>query len=249
MKAELLPCGERAVLVQVADLDEVLALQAAVTARVELAAADSAAAPVWGRVLDVVPAARTLLVGLDGVAARSLSADAAPASSSDGELEELRRAVAALAAEVDVTDPTGEGAGDEAQIVTIPVRYDGPDLQEVASLTGLSPQEVVAAHTGTTWRVAFGGFAPRFAYLAGGDPRLDVPRRSEPRTKVPVGAVGLAGAFSGIYPRASPGGWQLIGSTDETLWDEQRDPPALLRPGWSVRFEAVESQADEQEAS
>ena len=88
-----------------------------------------------------------------------------------------------------------------------------------------------------------------FAYLAGGDPRLDVPRRSEPRTKVPVGAVGLAGAFSGIYPRASPGGWQLIGSTDETLWDEQRDPPALLRPGWSVRFEAVESQADEQEAS
>ena len=82
--------------------------------------------------------------------------------------------------------------------------------------------------------VAFGGFAPGFAYLAGGDPRLDVERRAEPRTSVPPGSVGLAGEFSGIYPRASPGGWQLIGHTDAVLWDLERG--ALLEPGGTVRF-------------
>lgn len=120
----------------------------------------------------------------------------------------------------------------------IPVTYDGPDLVEVARLTGLTVDEVVAAHTGTPWRVAFGGFAPGFAYLVGGDPRLQVPRRETPRTSVPAGSVGLAGEFSGVYPRASPGGWQLIGRTDAVMWDVDRDPPALLAPGATVRFEA-----------
>ena len=114
--------------------------------------------------------------------------------------------------------------------------YDGPDLAEVARLTGLDESEVVAAHTGTPWRIAFGGFAPGFAYLTGGDERLRVPRRDEPRTTVPAGAVGLAGEFSGVYPRPSPGGWQLIGSTEARLWDPDRDPPALLEPGGWVRF-------------
>ena len=109
-------------------------------------------------------------------------------------------------------------------------------LAEVARLTGLDEDEVVAAHTGTPWRVAFGGFAPGFAYLTGGDERLRVPRRDEPRTTVPAGAVGLAGEFSGVYPRSSPGGWQLIGSTDARLWDPDRDPPALLEPGGRVQF-------------
>jgi KipI family sensor histidine kinase inhibitor len=103
-------------------------------------------------------------------------------------------------------------------------------------LTGLGADGVVAAHTGTPWRVAFGGFAPGFAYLTGGDPRLDVARRDEPRTSVPAGSVGLGGEFSGIYPRASPGGWQLIGRTDMVLWDPDRDPAALLQPGGRVRF-------------
>ena len=94
------------------------------------------------------------------------------------------------------------------------MRYDGPDLDDVAALTGLSRAEVVAAHTGTPWRVAFGGFAPGFAYLVGGDPRLRVPRRDRPRPSVPAGSVGLAGEFSGVYPRSSPGGWQLLGTTD-----------------------------------
>jgi biotin-dependent carboxylase-like uncharacterized protein len=126
----------------------------------------------------------------------------------------------------------------DGETVEIPVVYDGPDLDEVAELTGLGVDGVVAAHTGTPWRVGFGGFAPGFAYLTGGDPDLHVERRSEPRTSVPPGAVGLAGEFSGIYPRSSPGGWQLIGRTDAVLWDADRDPPALLTPGAQVRFVA-----------
>ena len=100
---------------------------------------------------------------------------------------------------------------------------------------------MVAAHTGTPWRVGFGGFAPGFAYLVGGDSRLEVPRRAEPRTKVPVGSVGLAGEFSGVYPRESPGGWQLIGRTSAELWDIDRESPALLMPGMWVQFRAVQS--------
>ncbi len=121
----------------------------------------------------------------------------------------------------------------------LPVRYDGPDLDEVARLTGLTVDEVVTAHTGSAWTVAFMGFAPGFAYLAGGDARLAVPRRDHPRPRVDMGAVGLAAGLSGVYPRSSPGGWQLVGRTDVTLWDLSHDPPALLRPGTVVRFEAV----------
>ncbi len=140
--------------------------------------------------------------------------------------------------ELDSSPPTTARADptEETGVVEISVHYDGPDLTEVAERTGLSPSEVVSAHTGRLWLVGFAGFAPGFAYLVDGDPRLHVPRRPAPRTRVPAGSVGLAGEFSGIYPRASPGGWQLIGRTDQTLWDLDRDPPALLRPGLRVRF-------------
>jgi KipI family sensor histidine kinase inhibitor len=124
--------------------------------------------------------------------------------------------------------------------VEIPTLYDGPDLAAVAASTGLSEADVIAAHTGTPWRVAFAGFAPGFAYLVDGDPRLVVARLDRPRPHVHAGAVGLAGPFSGIYPRASPGGWQLIGTTDAPLWDLARDEPALLRPGTLVTFTRVE---------
>ncbi len=123
--------------------------------------------------------------------------------------------------------------------VTIDVVYDGPDLVDVATHTDMTTAEVIEAHTRTPWRVGFGGFAPGFAYLVGGDSRLTVPRRSDPRTAVPAGSVGLAGDFSGIYPRPSPGGWQLIGRTDAVLWDTGRAQPALLLPGMWVRFRAV----------
>ena len=131
--------------------------------------------------------------------------------------------------------PRAPGTAD----VVIEVVYDGPDLTAVAALLGMNIEEVVAAHTGTPWRVGFGGFAPGFAYLVDGDPRLNVPRRSDPRTQVPAGSVALAGEFSGIYPRASPGGWQLIGRTDAVLWDIDREPPPLLTPGMWVRFHDV----------
>ncbi|WP_234383692.1 5-oxoprolinase subunit PxpB, partial [Paracidovorax avenae] len=121
-------------------------------------------------------------------------------------------------------------------LVEIPVRYDGEDLAEVAQRLGITPDEVVRRHTGSEYTVAFTGFAPGFGYLAGGDPSLDVPRRTTPRTRIPAGAVGLAGTFSGVYPQASPGGWQIIGTTPVAMWDIDRDPPALLQPGARVRF-------------
>jgi KipI family sensor histidine kinase inhibitor len=120
--------------------------------------------------------------------------------------------------------------------VEIPVSYDGEDLPEVAGLTGLEAEEVVRRHTAPEYTVAFLGFSPGFPYLVGLDPALEVPRRETPRTSIPAGSVGLAGNQTGIYPTASPGGWQLIGHTDVTLFDPARDPPALLAPGSHLRF-------------
>lgn len=120
--------------------------------------------------------------------------------------------------------------------VQIPVVYDGADLQHVGQVTGLGAAELIRRHTGTNWHVAFTGFAPGFGYLTGDGWDLQVPRRDEPRTTVPAGAVALAGPYCGIYPRESPGGWQLIGGTSVPLWDVGRSPAALLRPGTRVRF-------------
>jgi KipI family sensor histidine kinase inhibitor len=120
--------------------------------------------------------------------------------------------------------------------VEIPVTYDGEDLPEVASRTGLEVGEIVRRHTTPTYTVAFLGFSPGFPYLVGLDPALEVPRRDTPRTSIPAGSVGLAGGQTGIYPTASPGGWQLIGRTETTLFDPDRDPPALLGPGSRLRF-------------
>ena len=103
---------------------------------------------------------------------------------------------------------------------------------------------MVAAHTAQPWTVAFGGFAPGFAYCGGGHPGLHVPRRDDPRTRVPTGSVALAGEFTGVYPRESPGGWQLIGRTEADLWNLDREPPALLRPGMRVQFVAVAPRRD-----
>ncbi|MFK5584698.1 MULTISPECIES: 5-oxoprolinase subunit PxpB [unclassified Serinicoccus] len=209
MRGRLLPMGADAVLVEVAGTQEVLTLGAALQA-----------APWRGTVAETVPAARTVLVRVHD----------------PRQLPGVRSGLAELLAATEVGTTTQEPGGEP---VVLPVVYDGPDLAEVARLTGLDQDEVVRAHTGTSWRVGFIGFVPGFAYLVGGDPRLHVPRRSTPRTSVPAGSVGLAGEFSGIYPRSSPGGWQLLGRTDVLLFDEDRDPPALLRPGTAVRFEVA----------
>lgn len=198
----VLPCADSGLLVELNDLDEVRALHAALEA-----------GPPRG-VVDLVPAARTLLLRLD------------PRRADPAEVERAVRET--RPAEVETR---------ERELLRVPVVYDGADLADVAKLTGLTEREVVTEHTGTEWTVAFGGFAPGFGYLSGGSSRLTVPRRPESRTRVPEGAVALAGTFSGIYPRESPGGWQLIGHTDLPMWRVDRDPPALLRPGVRVRFE------------
>lgn len=123
--------------------------------------------------------------------------------------------------------------------VWLRVDYAGPDLDEVAAHTGLSTSEVVAAHQARTYRIVLIGMAPGFYFLAGGDPRLRVPRRFSPRVEVPKGAVGLAGEFTGIYPRSGPGGWQLIGRTVDELWHSSRLPAAKLSLGTAIRFAAA----------
>lgn len=163
------------------------------------------------QIVEIIPGARTLLLRLNSALSPAqreqlLTLDAAPPSA---------------AAE---------------QPIQIEVDYSGDDLDEVADLTGLSKAGVVKAHTGQVWTVGFCGYAPGFAYLQGEDERLRVPRRSSPRKRVPAGSVGLADTWSGIYPRAGPGGWQLIGRTERVLWDLDQTPPALLQPGMRVRF-------------
>ena len=127
--------------------------------------------------------------------------------------------------------PTPAEIGPE---VELRVTYDGPDLEFVARAWDCDIEEVSKRHQGTVFVSAFCGFAPGFAYLSGLE--ADVPRLASPRTRVPAGAVALAGSWCGVYPTASPGGWRIIGRTDATLWDAERDHPALLAPGTRVRF-------------
>jgi KipI family sensor histidine kinase inhibitor len=201
-RRRILPLGEAGLLVELDDLDAVLALYEALVA----------SRPAG--VVDLVPAARTI----------GLTVDPAlfPLSVATGWLTQ--------------TEPVEPATAAPRRTVEIPVRYDGEDLADVAALLGMSAAGVVALHTSSPWRVAFCGFAPGFGYLVTDHDRLIVPRRPTPRTAVPAGSVGLAAEFSGIYPRSSPGGWQLIGSTDALLWDPAAEPPALLTPGTMVRF-------------
>ena len=200
----LLPSGSTALLVELDTLDDVLALYAAL----------SEAVP--DGVVDVVPAARTVLLVTD------------PA----------RTTLRAVADAVSATTPR-PGARRAGDSVELPVHYDGADLTELAGLLDLTAEELVQRHTAGEWTVAFCGFAPGFGYLTQPGTQWDVPRRATPRTAVPPGSVALAGEFSGVYPRESPGGWQLIGRTDVAVFDLSRDPAALLRPGTRVRFRAV----------
>jgi len=201
--------GDQALLLECESTDHVLAVTAA---------AREADLP---GVLDIVPGARTVLVKVEHPRFQASA----------------RQRLSTLHAEPVSAAPSF--SADAAINVVIDVVYDGDDLAEVAERTGLGIDGVINAHTGTPWRVGFSGFAPGFAYLIDGDPRLHIPRRAEPRTQVPAGAVGLAGEFSGVYPRRSPGGWQLIGRTDAVMWDVARPEPALLTPGMWVQFRAI----------
>ncbi|MBW8794413.1 MAG: allophanate hydrolase subunit 1 [Streptomyces sp.] len=165
-------------------------------------------------VREIVPAARTVLL--------------------DGLDDPARLATELATTAIPPAPPRARAA------IELPVRYDGPDLAEVAAHWRVPEREVARIHAGAEFTVAFCGFAPGFGYLTGLPARYDVPRRATPRTAVPAGAVALAGPYTGVYPRSSPGGWQLIGTTEAVLWDHARMPAALLTPGTRVRFVPVE---------
>lgn len=202
----LMPAGDTALLVELDDLDEVLSLYAQLDEDLPEG------------VIDLVPAATTLLLTIDPRAT---------------DVERISRQVSGIIVGSHERETTGE--------VKIPVVYDGEDLAEVGRITGLGERGVIEAHTGSPWTVAFCGFAPGFGYMVGGDERLRVPRRDNPRTRVPAGSVAIAGEFASVYPRESPGGWQLIGRTNLEVWDIGRELPALLVPGTTVRYVEVSS--------
>jgi len=200
----VLPSGSAGLLLECDSLDEVLGLYGVLQAD-----------PPAG-VIDVVPAARTVLLVLD------------PAATTPDRVHALVE---------DLQPGEGPTAGsDDESVVEVPVVYDGDDLADVAEVLGCDAAEVVRRHTSGLWTVAFCGFAPGFGYLTAEEGEWSIPRRDSPRTKVPAGSVALAGEFSAVYPRETPGGWQLIGRTELAVFDLDRDPPALLTPETRVRF-------------
>jgi KipI family sensor histidine kinase inhibitor len=203
-------CGDGARLVELADGEEVTRVAVGLEAH-----------PLPG-ISEVVPGARTVLLVADPAGP--------PPYWSDERM---------LAAEI-TARRAADAVGGAAEPVEVPVVYDGMDLADVARRCGLTVTEVARRHAAGRYVVAFTGFSPGFGYLRGLDPALHVPRHAEPRTRVPAGAVAIGGEFTGVYPRESPGGWQVIGHTALSMFDPGRRPPALLTPLRPVRFVARE---------
>ncbi|AKK05456.1 allophanate hydrolase subunit 1 [Corynebacterium mustelae] len=166
-------------------------------------------------IVDIVPAAETIVVTVD------------PAQLTPTQAAKVIKALP-VSASASALDPM--------VTIEIPVRYDGLDLTDTARALDVTTKELIAIHTSTRWIAAFGGFAPGFMYLTAANYPFQVPRRSSPRTAIPAGSVGLAGSYSAVYPQQSPGGWQIIGTTREILWDSYRERPSLIQPGDAVRF-------------
>ena len=202
-----------AFLIELADLEETLALFDRLQQEIQRAEKDLQDQENFQAIVEIIPAARTLLVTFD-------------ASLTDENTLETQ--IAGLKLE--------KGQQKSGKLVEIPVVYDGEDIDDVAALLKIDREEVIRRHTESHYQVAFCGFAPGFAYLTGGDPLFNVPRRASPRKSIPAGSVALAGKFGGVYPQPSPGGWQLIGRTDVKMFDLDRDPPSLLKPGDRVHF-------------
>lgn len=203
MLARLLACGPTAVMIEVEDTDQ---------------AAQMAAYLRWTAlpgVIDLVPAARTVLVSC----------------ASPEVLTMVERAV--------VDFVTGTAAATDGVLVEVPTIYDGDDLGSVAEATGLTVAGLIDLHSSTEYRAAFCGFVPGFAYLTGLPAVLCLPRRQNPRARVPSGSVAIGADFTGVYPTASPGGWHLLGRATVAMWDSARDRPAFIEPGDTVRFVPV----------
>ena len=181
--------------------------------------------PVRG-VRDVVEAYATVTVHFDPLS---------------GDSEEIAAVLRGLAAEAGAL--SGRGGVRPPREVRLPVRYGGargPDLADVARFACCSEAEVIERHCGAAYRVYMLGFQPGFAYLGAVDPRIAAPRRPAPRVRVPAGSVGIASRQTGVYPVASPGGWQLIGQTPVRVFDMARSDPFLLAAGDVVRFEPID---------
>ena len=214
------PLGERLLLLRLG-----ATIDATLSARVHALAAALRTADLDG-IVDLVPAYASLAVHYD------------PLAWSDGDEAPWRRLEHALRKHASTVPPAPA-----SRIVEIPVRYggdDGPDLELVARRAGFEVEEVVRRHAGAAYRVAMLGFAPGFPYLLGLDPALQLPRRSEPRLRVPAGSVAIGGAQTGIYPRELPGGWHLVGRTPLSLFDPASESPCLLAPGDEVRFQPLQ---------
>ena len=211
----LVPASDAALLAVLADEPSESATAAVLALREALAAR-----PPRGLV-DLRPAYASLLVVFD------------PRATTHGEIERALRPL---------LPPPGLPLAPAGRTVEIPVCYEGgygPDLADVARGAGLSSAEAAALHAGAAYRVAFVGFSPGFAYLLGLPSSLATPRLPAPRLRVPAGSVGIAGGQTGLYPRATPGGWRLVGRTPASLFDPDRESASLLLPGDAVRFVPV----------
>jgi KipI family sensor histidine kinase inhibitor len=225
MNATIEPLGDSALLIRLGEH-----IDAELNARAVALAAAVRASSLPG-VLDVAPAYASVCVRYD------------PAAWSTIRLSAFDAIAARVGTFVDNAASTPIQA--PSPVLEIPVCYGGefgPDLGAVAQHAGLDKAAVIARHNAADYRVAMLGFAPGFPYLLGLDPALHTPRRASPRTRVPAGSVAIGGAQTGIYPRASPGGWQIIGRTPLRLFDPHRDPPAWLAAGARVRFRAIDAE-------
>jgi KipI family sensor histidine kinase inhibitor len=207
---EVRPAGDRGLLLEFEDNTAVHGMAALVRERF------------GDRLAEVVPGHVTLLL-------------VCHAGSAMPDLSELATATIA-SSEQSSDDGTGSS---EPTVITIPVRYDGEDLNAVSQTLGSDRSRVVELHSAPLYTVAFMGFAPGFPYLLGLPHELELPRLDKPRVEVPAGSVAVAAGYCGIYPGSYPGGWNLLGRTDVVLFDPGRDPPALLAPGDRVRFEPL----------
>ena len=212
MKPRVLPFGESAFLVELGDaFDESLAAWA------------RSLAVQWG-IGPAVPAYASVVLSFDP-----------EATDPDAAERRARDLVARGTTYIAETDPAPPHQA-RVRIVEIPTRYDGPDLADVASMSKMSVDEVIALHSGRDYLAYFLGFLPGWAYCGQLDPRIVATRLERPRPRVPAGSVGVVDGQTGVYPYQSPGGWRLIGSTDVTMFEAAREPPSLIQPGDRVRF-------------